>query len=184
MITFNDAKFAIDLKKALTLTLTKLQAEVLADAEGKMFTPEGRADIEAMPVSDVAGVLTAIITEGPWAALDEEGKGSLMSTSNPFLAQYRNSALWNPARQDLVIRGRPAGSYTNIFGETRTSSGKMAGLDLEHRADKTGNIDFMPRPPSHALETAMRWMANGRFQEVIVATLKAFPWGSYIVAKP
>lgn len=181
MIRFDSTRMVKDLRVALTKALTQLQHEVLADAEGKMLTPEGRADIEAMPVKEIAGIISAIIVEGPWAVMDEFGKGSLMDTQNPFLDEYRNSELWNPARSDLVIRGRPAGSYKNIFGETRVSSGKMAGLDLEHRADATGNIAFMPRPPSHALQTAMRWMASGRFQDVLKATLQSFPWGDYLV---
>jgi len=184
MITFDAAKLTTDLKKALTLTLIKLQAEVLADAEGKMFTAEGRADIEAMPVSDVAGIITAIITEGPWAILDEFGRGSEMQQDNPFLAQYRGSNLWNPERSDLAIRGRPAGSQPTMFGE-RVFKGNAAGRNLEELAQK-GVIDkkYLPSPPSKALQTAMRWMAVGRFQEVIAETLKAFPWGAYLIAKP
>lgn len=181
MISFDGTKAISDLRVALTKALIQLQHEVLADAEARMFTPEGRADIEALPVKEIAGVITAGIMGGPWATLDIYGKGSLMDTQNPFLDQYRSGPLWNPSRRDLVIRGRPAGSYANIFGEEAHSSGRMAGLDLERRADKTGNIDFMPRPPSQALQTAMRWMAGGRFQKVIAETLKAFPWGNYLV---
>lgn len=181
MIKFDTPKMLIDLKKSLILTLTQLQHEVLSDAENRMLTPEGRADITTGEIKEVAGIISAIIIEGPWAVLDEFGKGSTMDTQNKFLDQYRNSPFWNPARSDLAIRGRPAGSYKNIFGETKISSGRMAGLDLERYADATGNPDYMPRPPSHALQTAMRWMANGRFQKAIASTLEVFPWGRYLI---
>lgn len=184
MIKFNAAQMAKDLRAALTQTLIQLQHEVLAEAEGRMLTPEGRADIEALPIEILANTISAYIIEGPWAVMDEMGKGSLMDTQNPFLSQYRNSPQWNPARGDLVIRGRPAGSYENIFGETETSSGRMKGLDLERMADATGNPDFMPQPPSHALQTAMRWMATGRFQKAIAAALEGFPWGNYLIVEP
>ncbi len=184
MITFNAPAMTADLKKALTLALVQLQAEVLADAEGKMLTPEGRADIEALPVADVAGVITAVIVGGPWATMDIFGKGSLMDSQNPFLGAYRDSNMWNPARRDFTIRSRPdASNQRNIFGEEVNGHGK-GGYDLERLAYEEGKTEFMPHPPSHALQDAMRWVGLGRFQKVIAETLKVFPWGKYIIAKP
>ena len=181
MIKFDSVRALRDFKKAVKLALIQLQGEVLADAEGKMLTPEGRADIEAGPTEEVAGIVSAFIIEGPWAVLDEFGKGSLLDSQSPFLEAYRNSGLWNPARSDLVVRGRPAGSYTNIFGETAYSSGRQEGRNLERIGDVTGDPGFMPHPPSHALQTAFRWMALGRFQTVIGQAFQAFPWGNYLI---
>ena len=180
MITFDNTKMLVDLRNLLRETIILLQHEVLSGAEGRMFTPEGRADIEALPVEELTGIILTSIVEGPWAIMDEFGKGSTMDTQNPFLAQYRNSSLWNPSRHDLVIRGRPAGSYVNIFGETKRSSGRADGADLERIADIAGKENYRPRPPSQALQTAMRWMAGGRFQKAILSVLETFPWGNYL----
>lgn len=181
MIRFDSVRAINDLKKAIRLALVELRKEVLADAEGRMLTPEGRADIEAGPIEEVTEMITVLIIEGPWAVMDEMGKGSLLDSSNPFLEAYKNSPLWNPVRKDHVVRGRPAGSYKNIFGETAHSTGRAEGRNLERIGDITGNPYFMPHPPSHALQTAMRWMANGRFQTVIGQLIQAFPWGRYLI---
>lgn len=164
--------------KYIAGVLKQLQSEYLAECETHMLTPEGRADLTASEIKDINGMFIAEVIGGTWAVLDEWGIGSLMDTSNPVLDEYRNSDLWNPARYDLAIRGRPAGEYTNIFGYTQISSGRMAGLDLERKPG------FEPRPPSHAMQTAMRWLTNGRWQKVLQGALDNFPWGNFIVATP
>jgi len=98
-----------------------------------------------------------------------------MDTSNPAYPSYRASELWNPARHDTAIRGRPAGEYTDIFGQRKTSTGKRAGRLLEK------SPKFAPQAPSHAMRDAMRWMENGRMQEVLSQLMATFPWGKYIV---
>jgi len=181
MITFDSAKMIIDLKNILRETLTLLQHEVLADTEVKMLTPEGRADIEVLPIEEISGIISAFIVEGPWAIIDEFGTGTLLDQSNPFLNQYRSSTLWNPARSDLAIAGRPAGVQPTMFGE-KTFSGNAVGKNLEELAQR-GIVDkkYLPQPPSKALTTAMRWMAGGRFQKAILSVLETFPWGNYLI---
>ena len=181
-ITYNHTGALVALRKRLVQVLLMCREEVIADTESRMLTPEGRADVKADKTrEEVAGIISTYIILGPWAVMDEYGKGSLMDQNNPFLQEYKGGELWNPARKDSVIRGRPAGSYTNIFGEKVSSQGKAEGRNLERIADATGNVDFMPHPPSHAMETAMRWMANGRFQEQLTIALNTFPWGSFLI---
>lgn len=173
-------------ERHLMKTLQVIQSELLADAKAGMRTPEGRQDLYSSGVVIVAGIVTAQITGGPHALLDEWGKGSLMDPNNPALAKYRNSTNWNPARHDLAIRGRPAGAYTDLLGKRRVSTGKLRGINLERlvlRRTPRGDIDpndFLPQYPSRAVQIAFRWMAQDRFRWYLQKAINAFPWGKYL----
>lgn len=155
--------------------MKQLQQELLAEAKRGMLTREGAESLHDEEIKDIAGVIVASIVGGAWAVMDEFGSGSAMDTSNPALADYKNSSMWNPARPDNKIRSRPnAPGQINIFG--RPVNGKGAGgFDLE----AAGKVK--PQPPSHAIETAMRWMQNGRMKAVIQGVVKSFPFGKFII---
>jgi len=182
-----DANRAIKaFEKHLMKTLQTIQHELMADAKAGMRTPEGRQDLYASGVMAVVGIVSAQITGGPHALLDNFGKGSLMDPNNPALEQYRNSPHWNPTRRDLAIRGRPKGPYTDMFGKRRVSSGALKGVNLEKlvlRRTPRGNIDpndFLPQYPSHAVQIAFRWMAQDRFRWYLQKAINTFPWGKYL----
>jgi len=179
-----DAQGCIDLlRQFLIIALKKLSLEYLAEAKSHMLTPKGAESLHEGEAEEVANVITTAIVGGAWAAMDEWGTGSMMDyQNNPAFEKYMNSGLWNPARHDLARRGRPAGEYVNIFGETKTSKGKLAGVDLERlaREGKTSQ-KFLPTPPSHAMQTAARWLRINRVQTVIKEVLKSFPWKKFII---
>lgn len=152
-----------------------LKKELLADAQGRMQTAEGKNDLSEEDAEIVANVISVAIVGGAWATMDEFGTGSLMDTSNPALDAYKNSSAWNPARHDNKIRTRPNQSgQVDIFGKPVNGHGK-GGFDLED----VGIVS--PTPPSHAIQTAAMWMANGRMQQVIKNTVRSFPFGKFII---
>lgn len=155
--------------------MVDLQQELLADAKQGMLTSEGAASLQEGDVEMVANVITVSIVGGAWAAMDEWGTGSLMDTSNPALADYIGSKAWNPARLGTTIVSRPnAPGQVDIFGNPVNGKG-AGGVDLEELGIA------QPQPPSHAIQTAMRWMKNGRMREKIKETIAYFPFNRYFI---
>jgi hypothetical protein len=155
--------------------MRQLQKELLEESQQNMLTAEGRESLHDDEIIDIANVIVAGISGGAWAVMDEMGTGSLLDSGNPALAAYKNSPMWNPARRDNKIRSRPNQSgQVNIFGQSVNGRGK-GGHDLEAAGKVT------PQPPSHAIETAMRWMKAGRMRSVIQGVVKSFPFGKFII---
>jgi hypothetical protein len=181
-VRFNTTACIADLRLHVITTLKILQEEYLRDAQSHMLTPEGKESLHADEIEVLGTFLTANVIGGAYAAMDNFGSGSKMDLINPALEGYRNSRHWNPRRHDERIVGRPEGKYTNIFGEEQYSSGVMAGLDLEY-LDEQGALpfDLHVRPPSHALETAARWLKETSLQAIWQESLRAFPWGRFFV---
>lgn len=172
VIRYDVDKAMVDFQAHLLKYALQLREELLNEARQGMHTPEGAKDLNEGEIKMAVGFISASIVGGAWAVMDEWGKGSKMDPNNPALDEYKRSGLWNPARHDHAIRGRPKGTYKDIFGRTQYSSGIREGVNLEHR--------YEPQQPSHALQTAQRWMMNGRFQWMLQKAVSSFPWGAYL----
>lgn len=171
---FNAAKAQAVLKERLLAALAQLREEFLNEIRSHTRLPEAAESWHEGEIGAVGDVLWAEVVGGAWAAMDSWGTGSLMDTANPALPDYMRSELWNPARTGTTIVTRPSGTWLDIFGETHHKGGNHpGGYDLE-RAGKV-----QPIPPSHALETAKRWMEQGRVQKVLMQTIMSMPWHQF-----
>lgn len=102
--------------------------------------------------------LRGFLEANPSTLADAFGTGSLMNIEdNPLYEEYRNSNLWNPARHGKEIVGRPEGSYIDIFGRKKHSSGYLEGINLENQrlgtAQGKGYL-IEPIPPSNSIKIA------------------------------
>lgn len=109
------------------------------------------------------------------AIIQSFGTGSAADT-RPFVSyweeyrkmkQQEHGYLFNPDRKDSEIVGRPAGSYTDIWGKPRKSSGRARGRSLEGMiiADsQTGEEGpLIPQNPTYSIQNAEKWInQNGQ----------------------
>ena len=153
-----------EFKKAFIKELKKSEPRLKSEIESKFATGIGRkrGEISIEDIKDLNNEIIASISANAEALMDNYGTGSKMDLSNPLLSEYIASDAWNNyrTRADTRIRGRDAGSYTNVFGEIVESSGAFAEQDLENRKIKSktgGYIEIKPQDPSHAIEEGMQW---------------------------
>lgn len=153
-----------EFKKAFIKELKKSEPRLKSEIESKFATGIGRkrGEISIEDIKDLNNEIIASISANAEALMDNYGTGSKMDLSNPLLSEYIASDAWNRyrSRSDTTIRGRDAGSYTNVFGEIVESSGAFAGQVLENRKIKSENggyIEIKPQDPSHAIEEGMKW---------------------------
>ncbi len=180
---FNANACIIALKMYLSTALFEAAKRFLDEARSHMLTPEGANSLQDISLDDVkiiADIIAITVVGGAYAAMDNYGTGSMMDRSNPALQKYIGSELWNPQRFGYTVVGRPAGTYTNIFGEQVVSKGKLEGREIEYPAYR-GKYAFVPHPPSHALETTARWMTNGEIQNIVKSVLEKFPFHLFFI---
>lgn len=174
MIGFDANRCIRDLHRHLVRTMEDVQEELLNEIHSGT---KHKTDWKKGEIEEFVGMITAHIVGGGWAVMDEWGRGSKMDTTNPELQEYIKSVYWNPLRRDLKIRGRPAGTYVDIFGNIRHSSGKRAGQVLEETKG------YEPWEPSRAMRTAIQVMKKGRFNEIVQKAVMEFPWRKYLKIK-
>jgi len=121
---------------------------------------QGLSKIDSDLPSIIGGIVTASISaSGSKAWQCEFGRGSMMAKTtaeNPYLPQFfENTANgWNPMRRGYSIRGRAAGSYTDLDGVSHESSGSMAGLNLERNIGAKDAM-FQPLKPQFIIKEEM-----------------------------
>lgn len=113
---------------------------------------KGNAEVDSYILGNVKGMVASrIFGSGQKAWIAEFGSGSRMDTNNPYLEKYLRSPEFNQWRlhsSRMPIMGRSAGEYKDIDGVEHSSSGKLAGFDLE----RDGKPEFQPQEPMHVMQ--------------------------------
>lgn len=159
-LRFNKSRALSAYRKAIKKAADQLLEEFYNEISGKMNSSEGRSDLSRMSRNEEKIFVRMVIGQAD-AIMDSYGTGSKMDTHyNAALEAYKNSDLYNPARTDKTIVGRPKGTYTNIYGEQQQSSGKREGMPVEGF--------YKPVSPSYAFQRAEVWFFKGnRVSEVL-----------------
>jgi hypothetical protein len=159
-LRFNRRKAAADLRKAVKSAADQCLKEFYSEIRSGMNTGKAKTDLHRMR-EDEENYFRRMVVGYADAVLDSYGTGSLMDTLNPFFSEYKNSTLWNPARNALTIVGRYKGFYIDIYGRKQYSSGKRAGRNIESK--------YKPQRPSYAFQRAEKWwcVSNGRVNEIL-----------------
>ena len=140
------------------------QKELESDIRRNITFHEYEPDVST-ELEDLREKLIIHIKGNAALLFDSYGSGSLMDwQNNPLIGEYLADEAWNPHRSlsDTTIRGRPAGAYTDVFGNERVSSGALEGQPLEGRkiSNKSGTgrtYTIEPREGTHAIELAIKW---------------------------
>ena len=114
------------------------------------------AEVEA-ELHKESNKIVAYLKANTYVIADSYGTGSLMLDNIPGFQAYKNSDRWNPARTGKAIVGRPAGTYTDAFGNKRKSEGSMEGLRIEGLEMLNGD-KIEPVSPSYALQDAEKFL--------------------------
>ena len=154
--------------------VTLVKGKVPGGARAKL-PAKAREDISGGEVESKGDDVTATIDADPWTLMINYGRGSLMDTNNPGLADYRASGQWSPYRSDLAIRSRVR-PYTNIFGETVMPIRRwyMPGVNLERFSDNPAK--YAPWAPEHFIESAREEFMQFEAQVILHNALNAIPW--------
>lgn len=150
-----------NLKSELKWVFQAWEGNVIKYMRHPLFQKNADLDFKSK-LEKETNTLIAYLEANTYVLADSYGTGSLALTSNPGYQKYRNNVgddegQWNPARKTRAIAGRPEGSYTDLFGREKYSSGYFKGYDIEGWTMSTG-FKIEPVSPSYALQLAEQWL--------------------------
>lgn len=159
----------------LTSSKNRLIDEITREFKTEMARTNGEIKVE---IENINNRVIMYIKANAEVLMDNYGTGSKMDIrNNPLIMDYISSDKWNKHRSlaDTTIRGRDAGSYENVFGETAESSGRFARQNLEHRvirSESGGYVVIEPKAPSYAIEVGTSWYFKEWIPDILARAVK------------
>lgn len=185
MLKFDKKGLANELLNNLVIELKwVLQAwenEVVKYMGNSEFQANADLDYEIKKESET---IIAYLKANTYVLADSYGTGSLMLTDNPGYQAYRNSNRWNPSRVNNAIVGRPEGEYVDVFGNKKSSSGYLEGINLEGTSLVAGSgyeLHIEPVAPSKALEIAEEWLYKTYLPKAYSNAVKSTNFARYLI---
>lgn len=185
-LRFNGEQFYTDLRERLVTVMDEINSEFFRTAtsgmssDAKSASEKDKAVLES--TTDYSGDLQHSSADEEYinarcrfytdAILESFGIGSL-SDRGPYSQweEYERSEFFNPSRKGKMnIVGRPAGTYTDIWGNTQESTGTREGQNLESKTgttrkwyDKNGELHTLePKRPTYKIQNAEVWLMQNR----------------------
>lgn len=181
-LVFNWQAMYQDLTELLQQVINELVDEIYREATQGMSanartdTEKENATFEAMKMQ-IEGSCIFYAN----AIIESFGMGTQADSSyRSYWREYSsgNNPLWNPARRGKEIVGRPAGAYTNLWGEELESTGSKVGQPTGRRNGKA---------PTFSIQNAEVWVIKDsetkieRRIEVELSKFFAERAGSYFI---
>ena len=166
-------------KEELKFALEDWEIEVKAHIMSDFIKKHGNPQVNTY-IKEESNCLIGFLEANPAVLADSYGTGSLMDIQNNVLyKEYRNSNLWNPARKDKKIVGRPEGKYIDIFGKEKYSSGYMEGTNLEYVKLNNG-FQIEPIPPN-SIKIANDLLYNTYLRVAFDNAIRKINFSKYLV---
>lgn len=176
--------FFVELEVALKAWETEVNNYSMFYRFGKRVESAMEAEVNSYVVKE-GKALRGFLEANPAALADAFGTGSLMNIKdNPLYQEYRNSDQWNRARHGKEIVGRPEGTYTDIFGRERHSSGYLEGINLENErlgTAKGKGYLIEPIPPSNSIKIADNFLYNRYLPQAIKNARNKIKLSKYLI---
>lgn len=159
-----------ELVKTFRNVLEKYKEKLIQDIKGKLVQNLAKRHGEVkVEIKEISEHMYYYIYANAEVLMDAYGTGSKMDTvNNALIDEYINGESWNQYRSksDTTIRGRKAGTYTDVFGNQKESKGNFARLPMEGRIipnfenDGEGYIQINPIAPSKAIEEGIYYFVK------------------------
>lgn len=152
-IKFDWATMYRDLTDVVMEVVDTMTGEIYQEATSAL-TSAGKTDSEqeAVTYDAVKQIVTGQCTFYAQALVESFGTGTEADTTGvSYWSQYigmKDNDLFNPARTGTTIVGRPAGSYVDMWGRGRQSSGARVGQPLGIKGIK----------PKYSIQHAEEWI--------------------------
>lgn len=167
------------LEEQLDYAFIAWRTEVLNKLKNPFYGTGERPVVE-YEIQKQSKMIIGYLKANTYVLADSYGTGSLMLLSNPGYQEYRNSDRWNPLRTGKAIVGRKSGNYKNAFGKQRSSSGSMAGRNLEGWQTKEG-YTIQPSAPSYAIQLAEQWLYKTYLPNAYRLAIQNMNFSKYLV---
>lgn len=151
------------------------KGEVYSKLKNGFFSTGADVDYEIEIIKD--GIV-AFLKANTYVLADSYGTGSLMLEDNPAYQAYKQT--WHSERHTKAIHGRKEGEYTDLFGREKSSSGYMAGRNIEGWEMSTGFV-IEPSSPSFALQDAEKALYNTYLDAAYRNAIRATNFAKFLI---
>ena len=165
-------------EKELQWVLQAWENEVIKYMRFAEFQKNADVDFELKKQSNA---IIAYLKVNTYVLADSYGTGSLMLIDNPGFQEYKKT--WHEDRKSTRIVGRKSsypGTYTDVLGHKRTTSGSMKGKNLEGVTLNTG-YQIQPVAPSRAVEIAEGWLYKTYLPKAYSNAIKNTNFAKYLI---
>lgn len=173
------------LKESMESAFNAWEIEVMSKVRHNYFGKDTNPKV-AHKLKIEGNMIIGYLQANTYVLADSYGTGSFMLDNNPGFEEYKRKN-WGTFRHNKAIVGRPAGSYTDIFGRPHTTSGAFESVNIEgkrvYTRKKESERDYYisPTHPSYALQLAEQWLYKEYLPKAYENAVKSTNFVKYLI---